>query len=323
MSAARKQKYVIHPTPTGLTPSRMQVPVLSGHDHSSMVGEAESDNARWHRTHCTCTDLCKAMTIRDAYDYNDSKKKEVSVGLNVRRRSFGDAHMKVPVLYPPKIHCDTCGVFIVDRSREQPFYFCWRCRRAGRSLQLCTCCYEAGVFETRERWATQRAQRPGTNGDDDALKLEEAEPVVSWGQVRSEGSVSDVSSLSIFSHGEASQRLSTQSTSPAYASLSVDVPSGRWTGEFEEKRSRRCASRDLTFLASGKVMGSGSEGCTLQGFFSAKRAGQYDVMWTESHAWGELTVRGEVSSVDPHDTYLRGDFAASDGGRGWLELNLS
>mmetsp|Transcript_107878 Transcript_107878/g.343818 ORF Transcript_107878/g.343818 Transcript_107878/m.343818 type:complete len:362 (+) Transcript_107878:123-1208(+) len=297
----------------------------------SMPGHVDLDVTRWHMKNCVQTDLCQAWAIRDAFDFDANDRKEVSK--NVRLSSVGDgAHRnygRTSRLYPVKINCDACGTFIQDRQGTKPFYFCWRCRRAKRSLLLCVSCYEAGAVSPPTMRASRRAWTIGiaSNNSGEALAVLSGN-LRTTERSKSVGVVSRIPS-GIEEEGSRSYPM-TKIISSEKSGFQVDIPSGTWKGEIEEKtmrsRSRRKATRELRFHAGGSLTGTCDEGCQVAGHFTfrgtAKGRGLYDVTWVETHAWGQLTVVAELSVASPLEAMIDGSFSASDGGKGLLGLTF-
>jgi len=281
-------------------------------------GAMEAEQQKWHTRHCAETDFSRAFTIRDAFDFDDTKKKSVSKSERIwcvgdgAHRNYGT--VKVSCLYPVKIHCNACSAFIVDRLDEGLFYFCWRCRRAGRATLLCEGCYEVGERLLEETAAPGLGARrasagfyslpgPGLNH----LSLPDARPLL---DARSPARTPQMS------------RVTPTASQDSKAPLCSEVPSGMWNGTFEEGRSRRVEKRKLNFLASGEVTGSGAEQCRVTGHFLKQGGAFYMVEWTEMHPWGRLQVSAKLTVSSPADARIEGEFTASDGGAGKLQLQF-
>lgn len=115
-----------------------------------------SKDSAWHERNCKDSDLTLVETIAAAYPFDASVKKSVSLKEKVHggladptKQSWGS--IDVMQLGPPKISCDPCGAFILDRRMETPFYVCKNCRSCGRKFEMCVQCYAAGVLATGPR----------------------------------------------------------------------------------------------------------------------------------------------------------------------------
>mmetsp|Transcript_86501 Transcript_86501/g.253184 ORF Transcript_86501/g.253184 Transcript_86501/m.253184 type:complete len:352 (+) Transcript_86501:58-1113(+) len=269
---------------------------------------------KWHKSHCSDTDFGSAVRIRDAFEF-DASNKEVSKRERVwsigdgARRDYGT--VKVARGYPSKIECDVCGIFIVDRNGENLFFFCWRCRRAGRSLRMCAGCYEDGALGDGPRQLPDQ-HGPGvaatqSGGGRAGSKQRSASVRSSQGALRSPG--------------PKASRGSTGSSSPSAQTLSPGIPSGTWKGWIMEGRNRRVIKRTLSFLMGGSIIGSGDEGCTVEGSW---RGGVFyhHVKWVEMYEWGQLEVAVQLTVTTPTAAHLEGEFSASDGGKGMLDLTF-
>jgi len=296
-----------------------------------MQSDVDSSSLRWHSNHCVGTDLGRAMTIREAFDFDDSKKKEVSkkervwsMGDGVRR-DYGT--IKVSRLYPPRVNCDVCGTFIVDRQGERAFYFCWRCRRAGRSFHICEACYDQGSLGTTPRSRGRPSRRMGHSVSDGgrltphgSTRRNSKESSNSFSRRPSRESSR---SVSLGTSGDIASRVPSKASVNAVATMDKAIPSGTWKGTFEEGGNRRPAKRELSFVASGLIVGSGADGCSLEGFFNNRSGGLYNVEWTETYEWGRIEVTAWLSLAPRQDAHIDGQFFASDGGKGRLDLRYS
>uniref|UniRef100_A0A7S1WWG5 Uncharacterized protein n=1 Tax=Alexandrium catenella TaxID=2925 RepID=A0A7S1WWG5_ALECA len=325
----------------GRTPSGSPVVI----QHSSPSSASDHDGQKWHRIHCSDTDLCQAMCIRDAFGFTDNNKKEVSkkervwsLGDGVRR-DYGTC--RVSRLYPARINCDLCATFIVDRAGEALFFFCWRCRRAGRSFQLCVDCHEGGAFGsagTRVNSLTRRSPRSTgvftSAGQQSSTSLESGVDPALFGRVPSlrRSPCNTVTSLGTPAAAPTSSQSPAVSRSPSLGSmqqlqltsshglqLKGTIPSGTWKGEIKEGRSRRTAKRELTFLSDGRLTGTGDEGCTLKGSFT-NGPSHFRVNWVELYEWGQFKVSAQLSVSERAGAQLEGEFVASDGGSGLVVL---
>jgi len=298
----------------------------------STAASHSEDACAWHRAHCADTDLCCAVRIRDAYDFDDSKRKDVVKREQAGVRNFGT--VKISRLYPLKIYCDVCRTFIVDRSGEEAFYFCWRCRRAQRALALCTTCFERGALSSGPRRRTSRThsrhstvarelpfdEDMGSNGSSPTAKA-------SYSRNNSKHVTSALLNSTVGSGGgaadaRASSRGSTRHPTTVSVSqpLSTVLPSGLWIGQFEELGSRRAAQRTITFRKDGSLVGYGDDNCSFTGSF-ASGLNSYHVKWVEIHEWGQLEVKADISvGAAEKEAQINGKFTACDGGKGSIHL---
>lgn len=78
-------------------------------------------------------------SIRDAYPFDDAN---VALVVKSTRSSLGSARVpKVPI---KKIFCNSCGVFITDRTGKTPFHACRNCKQNGHKYELCVSCFGGG-----------------------------------------------------------------------------------------------------------------------------------------------------------------------------------
>lgn len=247
----------------------------------------------FHAQNCRDTDFHRFNTIREAYAFDETNKKSVSkkervYGCTERGvQNWGSATVNRRGVL--KIHCDACGVFVVDRAGREPFYTCVRCRNAGKKLNLCTGCFEMGRLGGERETRSTQASRMSSPG--------EPQPVYS-----SRGSGDRIPSKT----SSFSDSASTPRGQPA-------VPSGRWEATLIEQKRPRKEIRDLTFTADGRLRGSGPENCQVSGVYSNTSR---TVVWTETYAWGKLDVNGKFASTRK----ISGMFTTSDGGKGTIEL---
>lgn len=92
----------------------------------------------------------------------------------------------------------------------------------------------------------------------------------------------------------------------------ASVPSGLWRGKVTEGASSRPVDFQLFYDKSGQIVGSGPDGCSVQGTMEGRK-----VSWKETHSWGAVQVIGSVFE----DKFVRGKFTNSDGGGGTINLS--
>lgn len=144
--------------------------------HDPSTGVAAMDCA-WHRANCWDRDLLRARTIREAYsigeDYTKHVKKKVdkfvqNVGGegNKEMGVVQTTQVTVTKLFPEKLFCDFCGIFILDREMQVPFRFCRSCRNQGHKLELCNRCWHKGALDDGSRVYTPKGS-PRPPGEKD------------------------------------------------------------------------------------------------------------------------------------------------------------
>lgn len=255
-----------------------------------------------HEKSCTDKQLCLATTIRDAFPFNDDKK---IVEKRDRLGSFDHTRGKVRGNWGDitvgrlvaKVTCSVCRETVLERSGEQPFYYCTRCRDAGRRFVLCTRCYKAGELATGPREGTSNPKQL-TRAKSDLSDVCGVDP--SW----------DRSARAADRLPHHAQTFPQASVECSVAPDTETVPSGLWKGSLVEDEIRRTIERQLVFCG-GRVTGSGMEGCSLQGSYTNGK-----VKWAETHEWGTITV----SAAIVQGRCIRGEFTTSDGGKGALQL---
>jgi hypothetical protein len=107
-------------------------------------------------------------------------------------------------------------------------------------------------------------------------------------------------------------------------SQTIAFHSGIWKGQLTEGTSSREATYDFRFRQDPfSVGGTGPEGCTLQGFAipSSTMSNELTLTWTEIHSWGKITMT-VGAFLDEMPLRFSGNFVASDGGRGKIELRF-
>lgn len=124
-----------------------------------------SRDSEWHERNCDDSHLILVETIAEAYPFDPRVKKTVELKEKVYGGGFKDptkenwGKIDVMQLGPPKLSCDPCGAYILNRSMEKPFYVCTNCRRCGQKFEMCVECYAAGVLATGPRKCEVRGPR--------------------------------------------------------------------------------------------------------------------------------------------------------------------
>mmetsp|Transcript_34690 Transcript_34690/g.62986 ORF Transcript_34690/g.62986 Transcript_34690/m.62986 type:complete len:395 (-) Transcript_34690:119-1303(-) len=99
-----------------------------------------------------------------------------------------------------------------------------------------------------------------------------------------------------------------------------DPPSsGAWNGKLSEAGRERSGSYSLHFHADHKISGAveGNDGLTyITGSFNPDNQ---KIQWVEKHPWGSVKVSAQVSRSNSTPR-IHGQFEASDGGKGKLDL---
>jgi len=101
---------------------------------------------KWHLKHCADTHMVLVHSIREAYPFNPEDKKHVHKFERENndfdaRKDWGT--VTITDAGPKKLMCDNCGCFLVDKTKEAPFWYCSNCFRNGRKFELCCKCNEA------------------------------------------------------------------------------------------------------------------------------------------------------------------------------------
>eukprot|EP00930_Biecheleria_cincta_P038145 TRINITY_DN26207_c0_g1_i2.p1 TRINITY_DN26207_c0_g1~~TRINITY_DN26207_c0_g1_i2.p1 ORF type:complete len:235 (+),score=39.73 TRINITY_DN26207_c0_g1_i2:49-753(+) len=117
---------------------------------------SEHADVIWHQKNCMHGHLSECQTIAEAYPFDESERKSVvkvesimtggeRLGQDKAQSKWGSA--TVNKLGPPRILCDVCGVFVLDRDMRTPFFVCVNCRSHGRKLEVCVKCYHERAVE--------------------------------------------------------------------------------------------------------------------------------------------------------------------------------
>jgi len=124
-----------------------------------------SKDSEWHERNCDDSHLILVESIAEAYPFESRVRKTVELKEKIYGGGFKDptrdnwGKIEVMQLGPPKLSCDPCGAFILNRSMEKPFYVCTNCRKCGHKMEMCVECYAAGVLATGPRKCDVRAHR--------------------------------------------------------------------------------------------------------------------------------------------------------------------
>lgn len=242
-------------------------------------------------------------TLREAYPFDESKKKTVHKREQVRSGGMDDllkadnwGKVEINDIGPTRLLCDVCGVLMVDlyTHPENPFYVCRNCQRAGRKLELCVSCYK-----NRKHEKAILGEQGGTRSGGTASTYSKMGSRTTTREFSSEGgSVGMGSSIGLDLLEQAHSQMT----------------SGTWEGYFEEEGGKRSVSYQLYFSAKGQVQGGGSDGCEVTGTFGwDNQAYKPRVDWKEKHDWGTLTFS---AYMEVRDKELEGEFKVSDGGGG-------
>ncbi|CAK9071299.1 UDP-N-acetylglucosamine--peptide N-acetylglucosaminyltransferase 110 kDa subunit [Durusdinium trenchii] len=120
----------------------------------------EAKDVEWHLKNCQDNQFELVKTLREAYPFDESKKKTVHKREQVRSGGMDDllkadnwGKVEINDIGPTRLLCDVCGVLMVDlyTHPENPFYVCRNCQRAGRKLELCVSCYKNRKHEKAHR----------------------------------------------------------------------------------------------------------------------------------------------------------------------------
>jgi len=307
-----------------------------------MGKKKSSGNSKWHARNCTDSDLKMVRTINEAYPFKaeDQKvfKKEEKVWNPLddgRHYDWGD--VKVSKMQKA-VHCVHCSVYILDRYNEVPFYFCMRCKREEKHLEMCVSCYNNGVLATGPRAVMEVAD---TKPDRDSfgggmIKGRKIEHQEQNGYARMSEAASMRGSQIVRSK---SQSLGVPNSSPPGSKTNSPrpmgggppprksfkagggdphptIPSGAYRGKISEAGSSRAAAFKLTFNSTGNIGGSGPDSCTVKG----QCTGGTVMSWTETHPWGTIQFNGTLTVDASQKTHIKGKFKSSDGGGGTLDV---
>lgn len=263
----------------------------------------EAKDVEWHLKNCLDSQFELVKTLREAYPFDENKKKTVHKKENVRSGGMDDllkadnwGTVEISDIGPTRLLCDVCGVMMVDlySAPENPFYVCRNCQRAGRKLELCVNC-----FRNKKHEKAFAAENGGKSiGTASAMSLKKAHTRSGTRDLyASEGGGSSTGTELI---EEASKHMT----------------SGTYEGHFEEEGGKRKVSYELFFSAKGEISGkglSGNEVIEVSGTYRWDAlAYKPRVEWTEKHDWGTLSF----SAFMERNKEIEGDFAVSDGGGG-------
>lgn len=266
---------------------------------------AEAKDIEWHNKNCQDVQFEKVKTVREAYPFDERKRKTVHKRENVRSGGIDDVlkadnwgSVEISDIGPLRLLCDMCGVLLVDiyTNPENPFYVCRNCQRHDRKLELCVRCFTTKAHhqevEPSPKAKAKGLGRSSTHGG--------------GGKSAPLGRAGTLSMGSDYS----SEAAASSSLDDALKSL----PSGSWEGQLSEEGGRRHVEYQLRFMKTGVVVGKGPNGCQVEGkFFWNSKTYKPSVEWTETHDWGTLSF---CADVDPASKQLDGNFKVSDGGHG-------
>eukprot|EP00913_Durusdinium_trenchii_P022876 g21478.t1 len=234
-------------------------------------------------------------TLREAYPFDESKKKTVHKREQVRSGGMDDllkadnwGKVEINDIGPTRLLCDVCGVLMVDlyTHPENPFYVCRNCQRAGRKLELtlgplkrpktkgrCGMWDAAGFV-----WAAEGYAEEALEAYERAIQLE-------GGDGGLDARVNRVGRTTTreFSSEGGSVGMGSSIGLDLLEQAHSQMTSGTWEGYFEEEGGKRSVSYQLYFSAKGQVQGGGSDGCEVTGTFGwDNQAYKPRVDWKES-----------------------------------------
>lgn len=308
-------------------------------DSPSSYEKADCD---WHQAHCKHGHFVKCESVQEAYAFDDSDKqtfvKNQIIGSAdwAKRQNWGE--VKYSKLQPKRLFCDLCGHLIAERGKPAHFYCCSNCRSNKRKLELCRRCYDAGALSTpgaaeailkheqknQDAARKSRARKSG-RGSDPLTERQGQRPSVrsSASEDESDDESTRVSSKRSTNSKDRASSKGTKASKDSSKSIvkRPALPSGTWSVIFVEGKSRRTEKRTLNFMPSGTVTGQGGE-CSVQGYYANGSAGD-DADLVETYAWGTITITAKIiRNADLALTTLLGTFAASDEGKGSVELRF-
>jgi len=116
---------------------------------------------RWPLDHgktgwlCRLTDMVLATRIREAYEfgYKGIKKTRVSLPERILFPDLEGQLSKTPSRID-EVHCDECGLLLIDTNNTGPFYFCRICKKHGIRYELCIGCHALEVLQGEGKMTT-------------------------------------------------------------------------------------------------------------------------------------------------------------------------
>eukprot|EP00930_Biecheleria_cincta_P071784 TRINITY_DN5924_c0_g1_i2.p1 TRINITY_DN5924_c0_g1~~TRINITY_DN5924_c0_g1_i2.p1 ORF type:complete len:347 (+),score=42.38 TRINITY_DN5924_c0_g1_i2:28-1068(+) len=297
----------------------------------------EKSDCDWHEAHCKHGHFVLCESIQDAYAFDDADKNTfvknqiVGSGDWAKRQNWGE--VKYSKLQPKRLFCDLCGNQIAERGKPAHFYCCSNCRSNKRKLELCQRCYDAGALSTpgaaeailkheqKNRDAGRKSQRGRKSGTgSEPLTQGAFRPSVASAASDDSTEYSGERTGSKASRRSVNSKDRVNSKEPRpFVTKRPALPSGTWSVTFVEGKSRRTEQRELNFMPSGTVTGTGWE-CSVQGYYGNGKAGD-DADIVETYAWGTISMSAKIIRSGDNVT-LQGTFVASDDGKGTVELRL-
>lgn len=258
----------------------------------------EAKDVEWHLKNCLDSQFELVRTVREAYPFDESKKKSVHKREKVRSGGMDDllkadnwGSVEISDIGPTRLHCDVCGVLMVDiySAPENPFYVCRNCQRAGRKLELCLNCFRHKKHEKAMQNVSPSPKKMGTRS----------------------------LTRDLYSSEGATTSTSTTAGTDMLEQASKQMQSGTYEGYFQEEGGKRKVQYELFFSAKGEVSGrgiSGTENTEVSGNYRWDNlAYKPRVEWTEKHDWGSLSFS---AFVEARNKEIEGEFSVSDGGGG-------